>query len=145
MSGQSLASRIALTIISSFGFAFTLLLLFYAINPWLDRLEIPFTRSRTYDSVVFGSLALLCITATVSLLRGKKWAWFVAFGASAVILGSGVVLLLAVLHPTSAFEQSESGFGFGVSLLFMLAGGINFVLLSLPFVRRRYWHRADAH
>jgi hypothetical protein len=142
MSGQSLAGRIALTILSVFGFGFALLLLSYAVSPWLDRLEIPFTKSRIYDSAAFGPLALCCVVTTVSLIRGKKWAWFIAFGASALFLVAAIVLFVGVFHMTSVYQQTEAGAVFGFALLLLLVGGTNFILLSLPFVRRRYFHRA---
>ncbi len=135
---MSFAFRIAVGVICLFSFTLALLFFFYAVNPWIEKAEIPFTGSRVNDSVLFGLTALLCVFVSIRLIQRRIWAWWTAFAVSVLTLVLGVVLFVSVLHPRNDFDRSEGGFGLVISLILMTPSAITVTLLSLPFVRRRF-------
>jgi uncharacterized membrane protein YbjE (DUF340 family) len=131
--------RVAIVVVYLFGFAFAALLLFAAVNPWVDQHEIPFLGSRFYDGAVFGAASLLCVFVVVRLIQGKLWAWWTSFAAGLITIGFGVLLFVSALHPRDDFARSESGFGLGIGLILMTLGVIPSALLGLPPIRRKFF------
>jgi hypothetical protein len=131
--------RVALVVVCLFGLPFAALLLFAAVNPWVDQHEIPFLGSRFYDSALFGPAGLLCAFVVVRLIQGKLWAWCTAFAVGLITIGFGVLLFVSALHPRDDFARSESGFGLGLGFILMTLGAIPSVLLGLPPVRRKFF------
>lgn len=113
--------KVALSIVCACGFAFSALLLFHAVGPWVEPKAIPFFHSRPLGAMLLGMAGLFCAFVTVQLIYGRRWAWWLAFGVSTLILGLGVFLFYSSLHPLNEFECSESGFGIGISVLLMLS------------------------
>jgi pilus assembly protein TadC len=135
---MSAVVRIAVGIVSFFGFALAAVLFLYAANPWMERAEIPVLGSRIYDTAIFGVTGLLCIFVSIRLIQGKNWAWWTAIAVSIAALGLGVLFFVSALHPRDDFARSEAGFGLGISLILVTPGAISGVLLSLAPVRRRF-------
>jgi hypothetical protein len=131
-------TRIAIGVVCFFGFTLAALLFLYAVNPWMDRREIPFLGSRIYDTALLGATGLLCVFVSIRLVHGKTWAWWTAFAVSIITLGLGVLLFVSALHPRDDFARSEAGFGLGIGIILTIPGAISGVLLSLPSVRRRF-------
>lgn len=137
MAGK-VAGRVAVGIVCCWGFALAALLFLYAVSPWIDHKEIPFFGSRASDTALFGAAELICVFVILRFIQGKRWAWWTAFAVSTLILGLGALLLYSSLHARTDFERSESGFGFGVSIILMTPSAICSALLALPCVRRRF-------
>ena len=135
---EKIVGKTALGIVCSCGFAFSALLLFYAVSPWTDPKVIPVFHSRLLGSVLFGAAVLICVFVIAQLIRGRRWAWWTAFAVSTLILGLGSFFLYSSLNARTDFERSESGFGLGVSIILMTPTAICSVLLALPCVRRRF-------
>jgi hypothetical protein len=135
---MSTGPKIAIGTLSFFGFAFAALLLFYAVNPWLERTEIPFFGSRIRDTAWFGITALVSVFATIRLIQGKRWAWWTAVAVTVVALALAILLIVSVLHPRDEFAASEGGFGFCLALILLIPSVLSGVLLNLPSVRRRF-------
>src|SRR5208282_3518980 len=133
--------RVAIVVVCLFGLAFAALLLFAAVNPWVDQHEIPFLGSRFYDSALFGAAGLLCAFVVVRLIQGKLWAWWTAFAVGLVTIGLGALLFVSALHPRDDFARSESGFGLGTGFILMTLGAIPSVLLGLPPVRQKFFSK----
>ena len=131
--------RVAISIACFFGFTLAAILLFAAVNPWVDQHEIPFLHSRLYDSALFGVAGFLGVFAGVRLIQGRLWAWWIAFAVGLVTTGFGVLLFISALHPRDDFARSESGFGLGIGFILMTVGAIPSVLLALPPVRRKFF------
>jgi hypothetical protein len=112
--------------------------LFYAASPWLDHTIIPFTKSRIKDTIIFGSIGVFYLLATIEFLRSKRWAWMVALVTSALIFALSSWLLFMTLHPRDEFARSEGGFGFFLSMLFGIPAAISTALISLRPVRERF-------
>ena len=139
MDRSIIAGRFAVGVVSCFGFAFSLLLFFYAAGPWVDHSVIPTFGTRICDTAVFGLIGLSCIFVSIRLIQGKTWAWWVALLVGIVMLGMGGRLLLLALYPRDDFARSEGGYGLVLSLFFLLPGALSLILLCLPFVRRRFF------
>ena len=92
MAGK-IAGRVAVGIVCCWGFAFAALLLLYAVNPWIDRKEIPVFGSRASDTALFGAAGLICAFVTLRFIQGRRWAWWTAFGVNTLTLGLGALLL----------------------------------------------------
>lgn len=135
---MSKGTRVAIGVVSLFGFALAAVLLMYALAPWLDRNVRPFSGSRLRYTVEFGLTAAVSIFATIRFIQGKKWAWWTAFFVTAVTLASAISLFYLVLHPRDEFAASEGGFGFGLAIMFLIPSVLSGVLLNLPSVRRRF-------
>jgi hypothetical protein len=131
--------KVAFGMVCFFGFALAALLLFAAVNPWVDQHEIPFLGSRFYDSALFGVAGFLCVFVGVRLIQGRSWAWWIAFAVGLVTTGFGVLLFVSALHPRDDFGRSESGFGLGIGFILMTFGAVPSLLLALPPVRRKFF------
>jgi hypothetical protein len=135
---ENVGGRVAVGIVCCWGFALTALLLFYAVNPWIDHREVPIFHSRPSDTALFGATGLICLFVIARLIQGRRWAWWTAFAVSILVLGLGAFLFYSSLHAQTDFERSESGFGLGVSMILMTPTAICSILLVLPCVRRRF-------
>jgi hypothetical protein len=133
-----IVGKVALGIVCSCGFAFSALLLFYAVGPWTDPKAIPVFHSRLLDSALFGAAGLLCVFVIAQLIRGRRWAWWTAFAVSTLILGLGLFFLYSSLNARTDFERSESGFGIGISIILIMPTFVSSALLLLPSVRRMF-------
>lgn len=94
---QFAAVRIAIGVVCFFGFGLTALLFLYAVNPWVERVEIPFFGSGLYDTVLFGVTGVLSAFTCIRLIQSKPWAWWAAFAVSVIMLGLGVLLIVTTL------------------------------------------------
>src|SRR5579862_6067997 len=83
-SRMSKGARVAVGVVSLFGFALAAVLLMYAVVPWLDRSVRPFSASRLHDTVGFGITGLLSIFATIRFIQGKRWAWWSAVAVATI-------------------------------------------------------------
>jgi hypothetical protein len=137
-STSNIAGNAAIAIVCLFGAALFSLLLFYAGSPWLDRQAIPFLGSRPLDSGVFALAAAVTGYVTVSLALRKTWAWWLCLAIAIMTLCAALWLLFATLHPRDDFARSEGGFGFFISLCFIILGLSSSALLMLPQTRRRF-------
>jgi hypothetical protein len=133
-----ITGTVAIGIVSSAGFMLAALLLFCAVNPWVDPKEIPVFGSRALDTLLFGAAGPICAFVTTRLIQGRRWAWRTALVVSLLILGFGALLLVAFLRPKNEFERSESGFGVGIAIILTIPSLTTSALLVLPSVRQRF-------
>jgi hypothetical protein len=137
----SMIGRVGISVVACFGFALAALILFYAICPWMDHTIVPNFSSRSIDAITLGTVGLCCIFVTIQFVRGKRWAWVLAFTAALILFGLALYLLIAFLHPRDEFAISEGGFGLVLSVGLMLPTSISILLLNVPPVRNRFWRR----
>ena len=135
---SGLGSRIAVSIVICSGVLLSTVLLFYAAGPWLDHTVIPFTKSRMKDAIIFGSVGVFYLFATIEFLRRQRWAWIVALVTSTLIFAVSSWLLFLVIHPRDDFARSEGGYAFFLSILFGVPAAICIALISLRPVRERF-------
>ncbi len=138
----NIGAKIAIGVVCCWGFALASLLFFYAAAPWIERRAIPSFHSRFADTLLFGAAGLICIFVITRLIQGRRWAWWTAFAVSTLMLALGALFLYSSLHAKTDFERSESGFGFGVSMILMTPTAMCSVLLVLPSVRRRFFRHS---
>lgn len=134
----SIVGKAALGIVSCCGLALAALLFFYAVAPWIDRKAIPVFGSGLLDTALFGVAGLICVFVIARLFQGRRWAWWISLAVSTLLLGLGAFILYSSLHARTDFERSESGYGFGMSIILMTPATVCCVLLALPCVRRRF-------
>jgi uncharacterized membrane protein YozB (DUF420 family) len=135
---SKLENRIAVSIIICFYVLLSTVFLFYAASPWLDHMVIPFTKSRTNDTVIFGSIGVFYLFIAIEFLRRKRWAWRVALVTSVLIFALCLWLLFLVIYPRDEFAREEGGYAFYLSMLFGIPAAICTALISLPPVRGRF-------
>lgn len=134
----SIIGKIALGIVCCCGLALAALLFFYAVGPSIDRKAIPVFGSAYLDTMLFGVAGVICVFVIARLFQGRRWAWWTSLTVSTLLLGFGAFVLYSSLHARTDFERSESGYGFGMSILLMTPATVCCVLLALPCVRRRF-------
>jgi hypothetical protein len=135
---MSIRVRIAVGLVSFFGFVLVVVLLFYAIAPWTEETVIPFSGSRLRDTASFGVSALVSLFATIRFIQGKRWAWWGAAVITVITFALAVLLGYSDLHPRDAFAASEAGFGLFLALILAIPSVVSGVLLALPSVRRAF-------
>ena len=136
---SGLGRRIAVSIVVCSGVLLSTVLLFYAAGPWLDHTVIPFTKSRMKDTIIFGSVGVFYLFATIEFLRSQRWAWIVALVTSTLIFALSSWLLFLVIHPRDDFARSEDGgYAFFLSILFGVPAAICIALITLRPVRDRF-------
>jgi hypothetical protein len=130
--------RIAIGVVSLFGFTLAILLFFYAAEPLVDHAATPIFGSRIRDTAIFGPIGLSIVFVSLRLIQGRNWAWWIALAVSLITLGCGAFVFVSWIHPRDDFARSEGGYAFVLSLFLIAPGALNAILLSLPFVRRRF-------
>jgi hypothetical protein len=135
-----MSCRIAVGILAALGIALASLFFFCSGSPWAEAGLNPIFGSRILDSVLFGGAGVLCVFLSLRLFQGTVWAWWTTLAASILVLGFGLSIFYLSIHPRDDFARSEGGFGIGLSVILMVPATVTTVLLSLPPVRRSFYH-----
>ena len=136
--------RISIGFVLLLGAAFAALMLFYAAAPFTESGVIPFSHSAAGDAIIFGFLTICSLLICIGLIKRKSWAWWTTVLFCILLVLAGFGLLWITMHPRDEFARSEGGFGWFLSFILLLIGGICLSILSSRSVRKSFISR-DSH
>jgi len=132
-------ARFAIAVVALFELLVATLFGFYAASPWTDRFVVPFFKSRLADTSIFVIAMLAMIALVVSLLKGKRAAWWLSVIGSALFMSLGGFFIWSTFHPRDDFARSEGGFGVFLGVLLLFPACTTLGLLNLPKTRRYFF------
>jgi len=134
--------RAAAIVVGLFGMLAAAIFAFYAATPWADH-ALPVTHSRIGDCILYSSLTIAALAASIGIFRQKVWAWWTALFVSLSLLAFGGWMLWGIGHPETEVQSTEFGAVFGFCVILMSPALIALILLMLGSTRGQFFRQTD--